>query len=266
MAKGSTTRCKKESAARSSNIDSDNDEDNGLGGAAVEDFTAPAVEEAAVAESTSSTSVSFTVPQLATLAPSGDPQRMTLVQTPMQAVVSHVTVPSKVTAAFARAKIKNVSQFVLVTGPVNVFVDNQLVTTSSIGRVGPTEEFSLSLGRDESVAVTNKFLSKKRVDESAGLFSGRTDILKYSYMTTVKNNKKVPVTITILERVPVSSDSVLVVDLVAPPAAALSKAQRAKLEETGLVEQELTLAAGELVDAPFAFNVKAPEGRTIYGL
>ena len=242
--------------------ESEDDED---GCFAVEDYVAPAIEEAAV-DDNSSTSVSFVIPQLTTVPRDNDPQRLTVAQVPLQATVTHTAVPSLVQSAFAQAKIKNTSSFVLVSGPVSVFVDNQLVTTSSISRVGPSEDFTLSLGRDEGITVTQKLLHKKRVDESAGLFSGKTNILKHSYMTTVKNNKKVPVTIVLQERIPVSNDSTLVVELVAPLRAALTAKQVEKMEAEGLVDQELTLKSGELVDVPFAFNVKYPQDKTVYGM
>ena len=231
----------------------------------VEDYAAPAIEEAEV-DDASSTSVSFVIPQATTVPRDGDPQRLTLAQVPLQATVTHIAVPSLVPSAFAQAKIKNTSTFVLVAGPVSIFVDNQLVTSSTIGRVGPTEEFTLSLGRDEGISVTQKLLHKKRVDESAGFFSGKTNIMMHSFMTTIKNNKKVPVTIVVQERIPVSNDSTLVVELVAPPPAKLTKPQTEKMEQEGFVDQVLALNAGELVDVPFAFNVKYPEDKTVYGL
>ena len=56
------------------------------------------------------------------------------------------TVPKLSQNAFLKAKVKNDSEYPLLSGPANVFLDNSFVTRSCLNNVSPQEEFSCSLG------------------------------------------------------------------------------------------------------------------------
>ena len=56
------------------------------------------------------------------------------------------TVPKLSQHAFLKAKVKNESDYPLLAGPANVFLDQSFVTKTSLKSVSPNEEFSCSLG------------------------------------------------------------------------------------------------------------------------
>ena len=92
--------------------------------------------------------------------------------------ISYVSIPVLAARAYMKAMAKNTSQYQLLPGSINVFLDNIFLTQSSLKFTNPGEEFELYLGVDESIKVELK---------PAELVKGKTGIIKKTRTHDMKN-------------------------------------------------------------------------------
>ncbi|KAG5221498.1 mucoidy inhibitor [Salix suchowensis] len=99
------------------------------------------------------------------------------------------------------AQVKNVSEYALVAGPANVYIDGSFVAKSRIPVVNPQETFECPLGKKASCS---------------GLINKTTTTVYYR-QATIRNTKPVAIqNLKILDRVPVSENAQIVVKLLSP--------------------------------------------------
>jgi uncharacterized protein (TIGR02231 family) len=125
---------------------------------------------------------------------------------PLRPTFEYDTVPKQVQHAFLRAKVTNASRYPLLEGSANVYLDQSYVTETRLASVAPQEEFSCSLGVDQSVRVVYKPL--KRLREESGLLS-RTVTYTYHQVTELHNTRSEPATISLTDQLPRSEDEKL---------------------------------------------------------
>ncbi len=87
--------------------------------------------------------------------------------------------------AYLRAICTNTSDYPLLAGKMNVFMDNSFVTTSSIKKTNPRDELSLFLGVDPGIVVEFK---EEQFTEHSRLIS-KTATLNYKHTMSFKNTK-----------------------------------------------------------------------------
>lgn len=109
--------------------------------------------------------------------------------------------------AFLRTKLANSTRSPFLAGPVSVFLGSDFVGESSLRTTAPSEEFTIGLGADEEIAVERRVETKR---DTRGLL---TSDYRFSVATTVtvRNGKSRPVTVAVLERMPVTWDSKLTI-------------------------------------------------------
>jgi uncharacterized protein (TIGR02231 family) len=114
--------------------------------------------------------------------------------------------PRAVLNAYLGSRVTNAKDLQLLGGKVNIFLDGDFVGNSSIGNIGPGEEFDLYLGADDNVKVKREQIEKK-VDETliAGIPSP-TKKTVYQYKLTVENYKSKKINVKLFEAMPVSED------------------------------------------------------------
>jgi len=203
------------------------------------------------------TSASFKIPVSATVLSDNSPQKVPITTIALAASPEYLAIPKHVLAAFLTEKVTNTSNFPLVAGPMNVFLDGTLVASSRIITVMPGEKFDLALGADEGISVKRTLNS--RFTEDAGLVSKRTRIT-YDFTLTVQNNRKAAATVVVLDQVPVSRNEKIVVAVDEP------KGDEAKTEADGTVKWTLDLRPGEKQELPLKFSVEYPSDIQVTGL
>jgi uncharacterized protein (TIGR02231 family) len=203
------------------------------------------------------TSASFEIPVAATVPSDNSPQKVPISTITLSATPEYLAVPKQVLAAYLTDKVTNTSDFPLIAGPMNVFLDGTLVASSRIDTVMPGEKFDLALGVDEGISLKRKLNS--RYTDDKGIVSKKTRIT-YDFTITVQNNKKTEAKVTLRDQVPVSRNEKIVVTLDQP------KEDDAKRETDGMLEWSLDLQPGAKRELPLKFSVEYPVDVSVTGL
>ncbi|KAF8187704.1 hypothetical protein BJ912DRAFT_926564 [Pholiota molesta] len=164
-------------------------------------------------------SAAFGVPGLISIPSDGVGHIVTIVKLSLDAEMSWVCVPKKDTRVHLKAKIKNASEYTLLSGGASVYVDGSFISKSEVPLVSPEESFTCPLGLDPSVRVTYHPCSKKTLQ--SGLYS-KTSIHSFTQRITVHNTKSGSdksisnLKIKVIDQAPVSEDSTIAVKLLQP--------------------------------------------------
>jgi uncharacterized protein (TIGR02231 family) len=214
--------------------------------------------EAAVATiETGATSAVFKLAAAASVPSDNSPQKVPVMSTQFKAAPEYLTVPKLQQNAFLTAKVANSSDFPLLAGAMNVFLDGTFVATSKLRTVMPGEKFDLALGADEGIGVKHKRVQK--FTEDTGLTNSGKRIT-YEYLLTIQNNKKTAERVIVTDQVPLSRNEKIVIRQLTPSAGEL------KPTDEGVLKWTLDLKPGEKRELTVKFTVEHPNDVQVTGL
>ena len=202
---------------------------------------------------------------------------------PFEAKILHVTVPKARPVTYLEASVKNTSDYRLLPGPVNAFVDDSFVSRTAIsgGDVAPGDTFSCTLGADPATRIRYSRTSKRAEEDArtrASAFSEQWEATTYRSCTTVMNRHPFPLrTLVLRDSVPVTEDDKRVNVILRHPdgLADLEQGRELKVSEQrtvrwckivdgkggkkeGLFEWVFEVGAGAEVTIETKWDVKAP--------
>ncbi|NUO56101.1 MAG: mucoidy inhibitor MuiA family protein [Hamadaea sp.] len=173
----------------------------------------------------------------------------------MQARLDYVTAPVKAEEAVLRATVVNSTTHTLPPGRASLFHDGDFVGATSLEPWAPEEERELALGVDDRVRVERELT--KRSASKATL--GSTRRTETEYEIRVANHGDHPITVTVLDQLPVTRDGAITVkETIAEPA----PAERSDL---GVLTWKLALAPQGAAKIRFGVRVEAAKGVEIAG-
>lgn len=218
------------------------------------------IQKATIAQAavdTAATSATFKIAVPATIASDNSVQKVPVTTVELNAALSYATTPKVHAAAFLNAKVFNNSDYPLLAGAMNVFLDGTFVATSHLTTTMPGEKFDLALGADEGIAIEHKRV--KKFSEETGVFS-KDHRITYEYLITVQNNKRSTARVIVTDQVPVSRNEKIVVKVLAPPE------KDVKPDAEGLLKWTLDLKPGEKRELTVKFTVEHPSDVQVDGL
>jgi uncharacterized protein (TIGR02231 family) len=162
---------------------------------------------------TGATSASFRIPDTATVLSDNAPQKVAIAVTELPAKLQYQSTPRVLESAFLSASVANRSDFPLLAGPMNTFLDDNFIATSALKTTMPEEKFDLSLGADEGISIKRKLVN--RFTEKTG-FSSSGNRVTYTIEVTVTNLKKAKQQVVFKELLPVSRNEKIEVKLLEP--------------------------------------------------
>ena len=221
---------------------------------------APEAKDSAFATATvdaGSTSATFRVTTATTVPSDNAPQKVPITMAALNAMPEYATTPKRQAVAFLTSKVFNNSEFPLLAGAMNVFLDGTFVATSRLATVMPGEKFDLALGADEGISVKHKRVT--RFVEQTGLVNSSTRIT-YEYLITVQNNKRTAERVVVTDQVPLSRHEKIVVKQLAPAAGEV------KPDNEGLLKWTLDLKPAEKRELTVKFSVEHPNDLPVAGL
>lgn len=212
------------------------------------------------------TSASFKIDAAITIPSDNNAKKVAIAQAKLPTSLLYKTTPKLREAAFLGAKATNSTDFPLLPGPVNVFLEDAFVAASHIKSVMSGEKFDLALGVDEGIAVKRRLVN--RFAEDTGLTSkGRR--VTYDILTSVTNNKKSAELVEVKEPIPVSRDEKIEVHMITPSERDLGSPESNKeitRDLEGRITWRINLKPGEKREIPLKFSVEHPANIQVTGL
>lgn len=164
------------------------------------------------------------------------------------------TVPKLDRAAFLIAKITDWSQYNLIAGEANIFFEGAFVGTSYINPEVTAKELLISMGRDNSIVVERTPIK----EFTASKFIGSNKKETIGYELVVKNKKGTPITIEILDQIPVSQNKDIEITLD-------DKGNAEYTEDNGKLLWTIGVQARETVVEKFIYTIKYPKNKNVRG-
>lgn len=131
-------------------------------------------------------SVTYTVEGKTTIPTDGESHKVLVASLPLEAAVTHVTTPRKSTVAYLQCAVKNTSDYHLLPGTVNVFLDGSYVSKTDIADINTGDTFQCTLGIDTSAKVTHTLVSTSTTS-TASSFVEQYKTTTYTSTTTITN-------------------------------------------------------------------------------
>jgi len=203
------------------------------------------------------TSASFKIGAPASVPSDNSPQRVPITAAKLAADPEYLTVPKRQAIAYLTSKVVNSSEFPLLAGAMNVFLDGTFVATSNLRTVMSGEKFDLALGADEGISVKHKRVNK--FTEDTGLTNSGKRIT-YEYLITIQNNKKSAERVIVADQMPVSRNEKIVVKQLSPDA------KDVKPTDEGTLKWTVELKPGEKRELTVKFAVEFDNGVNVAGL
>lgn len=205
----------------------------------------------------SATSAAFRIEVASTIPSDNSPQKVPVTSISLAAPPEYVTAPKRQAAAFLTSRVANTSEFPLLAGTMNVFLDGTFVATSGIRTVMPAEKFDLALGVDEGISIKHRRVQK--FTEDTGI-TGSGKRITYEYLLTIQNNKRTAEKVLVTDQVPLSRNEKIVVKVLAPDA------KEVKPTDEGALKWTLDLKPGEKRELTVKFTISHPGDITVAGL
>ncbi len=217
----------------------------------------PEAELAAATVESGATSASFKIATASTIPSDGSAQKVPIAAAKLAANPEYLTVPKRQQTAFLTTKVVNSTDFPLLAGPMNVFLDGTFVATSALRTVMAGEKFDLALGADEAISVKHKRVQK--FTEDTGLTNSGKRVT-YEYLLTIQNNKKSAERVIVVDQLPLSRNEKIVIKQLAPDA------REVKPTDEGSLKWTLDLKPGEKREITVKFAIEYPNDVNVTGL
>jgi uncharacterized protein (TIGR02231 family) len=184
----------------------------------------------------------------------------------LAATLQYEATPKLAETAFLSAAATNGSDYPLLAGAMNTFLDDTFIAASRLKTVMPGEKFELHLGADEGIAIKRRLVN--RFAEDTGLTSNGRRIT-YEYLVTITNNKKTAERVMFKEPLPQSRQEKIVVKLIEPDEDTVGTKESPKevtREEDGKLVWRLDLKPGEKREIPLKFSISYPSELRVSGI
>jgi len=215
-------------------------------------FNAVRIERVSQALEHRTTSSVFPVAARESIASTGKPQRVAIVEGDFDLARSYVAVPRTSLATYVVAQAVNNLKLPILPGEARLHVGADLVGTSTLDFVAPNEATEFYLGKDESIALTREIDNKN----SGRTFFGSKKRLEIAYTVTVRNHHDAAVDVAVHEALPVSQDERIRIKV-------QTLAPKPVESDRGVTRWNLTLAKGESKTVTFAYTIEYPDDLVI---
>ena len=204
---------------------------------------------------TGGTAVSFEIAGQHTVKNDGTDQQVTILKNQFKAHLQYSATPKLSAYTYLRAKTVNNTDYPLLAGSTNVFLDNNFVANASIDTVASSESFWTFLGIDEGVRVARKFLKKYEKKEGQVLGKKHKNMV-YEYSLEAQNFKSKPIELVIKDQLPIAQNDEIKVQLLAPHYT--EDTPQLKINKLKYLEWTHRLDAGQDLKIPFTFSITFP--------
>lgn len=205
-----------------------------------------------VAQVETPTSVTFEIKTPYTILSDNNNTTIEMEQYDLPADYKYYCVPKIADDVFLLANIADWEQYNLLEGEANIFFENAYVGKTILDVRNINDTLNLSLGRDKYLSVKREKIRDNKTKKSLGTKSEETRAWKID----VRNNKKLPVAIVLIDQIPVSTNTEIEV--------IPEKLSAGKLNTvTGEVRWNLKLKSSENKELELFYKVKYPKDKNL---
>lgn len=154
--------------------------------------------------------------------------------------------------AFLRAQITGWEKLNLVQGETSIYFRGMYIGQSYINPGSASDTLSISMGRDNKVAVNRVKIEEKESIKIIGSNKSET----FTYKITVRNTNQTTIKLELEDQIPVSQTSEVEVNIITISGADLDKL-------SGLLKWNLELKANESKEFIVSFTVKYPKNKPV---
>ncbi|CAF1171916.1 unnamed protein product [Didymodactylos carnosus] len=210
-------------------------------------------------------STSFSILRSATIECDGKPHKVSIGVLQLESKFTYTIVLKLSPYAYLKATTTNTSDKQLLSGPINVFMDNNFIAHSRIENVSADEKFDLYLGVDSNVKCEYKPVRK--VNETQGLIS-KVNHEYVKHETQIKNLKTTDICVFIYDHLPLSSDEKIKVKLILPQDIGKLKEHSTTsvssiINDDNNVEWKVLLKAKEECKLPLEYFIEWPKDKQL---
>ena len=201
----------------------------------------------------SQTTIEYTI-ALPYSIPSGGEQKVVEVRNfELPAVYEYYCVPKLDKDAFLKARVTGWGDYNLMAGEINLFFEGIYVGKSQLNPRATEDTLDISLGRDKSIIVTRIMMKEFTSRNIIGTNKKET----YAWEISVRNNKKIPITIQIDDQFPISKVKEIEVNNDETSGADFNT-------ETGKLTWRMKINSGSTEKRRLMFTVKYPKNQNVY--
>lgn len=173
-----------------------------------------------------------------------------------------ITVPREGQEVYREAELRNPSNTPLLGGPVDVYVEGSLLTTAQVGAIDRGGTLRVGMGVEERVRVARNVRGD---EEAAGLLGGSTQVTHHVSIE-LSSALGQAVQVDVLDRLPVTDDKSMTIDLVSarPEAREYTQADRG-LPIRGGLQWRVALPPGGKSKIEYTYRVVFPARTEIVG-
>jgi len=202
-------------------------------------------------------SASFSIQQENTVPSGSESQKVTIAIEDVSFQNSFVAVPRLSEYTFLETKVKNITDYPLLPGNVNIFYDGMFVNKSVIPFISTGEEFEMPIGVDEAIKIVRS--ASDPVSKKKGILKKKINVPQF-YKITVRNLRKSAVEVNVLDQIPVSKSKevkITIKSITPDPLKDQTPGQK-KNEEKGLLKWTLKLGPNEEKSIEVQYEVEYP--------
>jgi len=207
--------------------------------------------------------VIYTIPHKVSLKSDGADNKLPVSSQFLKANFEYSTFPRAEVRAFLGSRVTNAKDLQLLGGRINVFLEGDFVGTSTIGNIGPQEDFDLYLGVDNNVKVKRELLEKKVDETIIGNIPSPTKKTSFKYKLTVENYKSRRIKVKLFEAMPISQDDRIKAKI---NQVSLEPKEKDWKDRKGIWLWELELDPKQKQEITYSFTVDHPRDMQVEGL
>ena len=215
-----------------------------------------AIESTAMARS-SAYAADFLAPGRVTIISDGSQRSIALAKASGKATLTMKTTPAVDPTVYLQARFANDGSAPILPGDVSILRDGAFIGSGRLDFTAPGDMIAIGFGADDRVKVQRAPVARKENDPT---WFNQTKIETREVKTTVKNLHTFPVTVQVIDQMPVSQNTAIVVDLAPVTTPPTDKQVNGK---PGVLGWSVDLAPGESKDVHFGYRLKWPADREI---
>jgi uncharacterized protein (TIGR02231 family) len=176
-------------------------------------------------------------------------------QNQLPATFEYISLPRLSEGAYLTARVTDWEQFNLIPGEANLFLLNTYVGKTVLDPNSAVDTMTLFFGKDDQIVVDRNKVNSGTKKQ----FLGSTKTESFTYVTTIRNAKTTPVTISVIDQLPVSANKDIEVEL-------KDKGRAQYDPATGKLTWLLIIQPGDTQTVQFEYTVKYPKNMVVSGL